>query len=111
MGPLLFNICINDIFYLVKDTEICNYADDTIFACGSDLASVLESLEGDAALLSLWFENNYMKMNEDKSHLLVFGKKDDEVTVNMSGSLIKESDEEKLLGVTLDKTLNFKKSR
>ena len=54
------------------------------------------------------FENNYMKMNEDKSHLLVFGNKDNEVTVNISGSLIKESDEEKLLGVTLDKTLNFK---
>ena len=109
LGPLLFNIYINDFFYLVKDTEICNYADDTtIFACGSDLGSVLRSLEGDAALLSLWFENNYMKMNEDKSHLLVFGNKDDEVTVNVSGSRIKESDEEKLLGVTLDETLNFK---
>ena len=113
LGPLLFRtptlIYINDVFYLVKDTEICNYADDTtIFACGSDLGSVLESLEGDAALLSLWFENNYMKMNEDKSHLLVFGNKDNEVTVNISGSFIKESDQEKLLGVTLDKTLNFK---
>ena len=40
--------------------------------------------------------------------LLVFGNKDDEVTVNISGSFIKESDEEKLLGVTLDKTQNFK---
>ena len=47
LGPLLFNIYINDFFYLVKDTEICNYADDTtIFACGSDLDSVVESLEG-----------------------------------------------------------------
>ena len=109
LGPLLFNIYINDFFYLAKDTEICNYADDTtIFACGSDLGLILESLEGDAALLSLWFENNYMKMNEDKSHLLVFGNKDNEVTVNISGSFIKESDQEKLLGVTLDKTLNFK---
>ncbi len=109
LGPLLFNLYINDFFYLVKDTEICNYADDTtIFACGSDLGSILESLERDAALLSLWFENNYMKMNEDKSHLLVFGNKDGEVTVNISGSLIKESDEEKLLGVTLDKKLSFK---
>ena len=109
LGPLLFNIYINDFFYLVKDTEICNYADyTTIFACGSDLGSILESLEGDAALLSLWFENNYVKMNEDKSHLLVFGNKDNKGTVNISGSFIKESYQEKLLGVTLDKTLNFK---
>ena len=95
--------------HLVKDTDICNHADDTtIFACGSNLVSILESLERIATLLSLWFENNYMKMNEDKSHLLVFGNKDDEATVNISGSLIEECDKEKLLGVALDKKLNFK---
>ena len=34
LGPLLINSYINDFFYLVKDTEICNYRDDTtIFAC------------------------------------------------------------------------------
>ena len=66
------------------DTEICNYADDTaIFAFGSNLGSVLESLVGDAALLSLWFENNNMKRNEDKSHLLTFGNKNNEETVNI----------------------------
>ena len=47
-------------------------------------------------------------MNEDKSHLLVFGNKDDDATVNISGSFIEESEEEKLLGVTLDKKLKFK---
>ena len=75
----------------MKDTEICNYADDiTVFACGSDLGSISESYERGATLLSLWFEHNYIKMNEDKSHLLVFGNKDDEATVNISGSLIGE---------------------
>ena len=49
-----------------------------------------------------------MKVNEDKSHLLVFGSKDGEVSASISGSLIQESDEEKLLGVTLDRGLNFK---
>ena len=103
LGPLLYNTYINDFFYLVIDTEICNYAyNNTIFACGSDLGS------RNAALLSLWFENNYTKMDEDKSHLLIFGNKNNELTVNISGSFIKESDKEKLHGVTLDKTLNFK---
>ena len=41
-------------------------------------------------------------MNEDTSHLLVFGNKVEEVSVSISGSLIQESDEEKLLEVTLD---------
>ena len=76
LGALLFKIFINDFFYLVKGTEIYNNADDTtIFACGSDMCSILKSLEKDASLLSLWFENSYMKMTEDKSHLLVFGSK------------------------------------
>ena len=109
LGPLLFNIYINDFFYLVKDTEICNYADDTtIFVCGTKFDPILKTLEKDASLLSNWFANNYMKMNDDKSHLLVLGNKDVEATVNISGSFMKESDEEKLLGVTIDKKLIFK---
>ncbi len=77
MGPLLFNIHINDIFFLVTDTEICNYADDTtIFSCGYEIDNILETLERDANLLSDWFVDNYMKMNDDKSHLLIFGTKE-----------------------------------
>ena len=35
LGPLLFNIFLNDLFFLVKETDICNYADDTtIYVCG-----------------------------------------------------------------------------
>ena len=49
-----------------------------------------------------------MKMNEDKSHLFFFGSKDEEVSVSISGSLIQESNEGKLLGVTLGRRLNFK---
>ena len=47
-------------------------------------------------------------MNEEKCHLLIFGSKHDEVTVSISGSLIQESDEEKRIRMTLDKTLSFK---
>ena len=47
-------------------------------------------------------------MNEDKINLLVFRSKGEEASVNIFGSLIQESDEEKVLGVTLDKRLNFK---
>ena len=33
LGPLLFNIFINDIFLLLNETQICNYADDTTIYC------------------------------------------------------------------------------
>ena len=35
LGPLLLNVYINDLFFLVEEAEICNYADDTtIYVCG-----------------------------------------------------------------------------
>ena len=31
LGPILFNICLNDLFYLTQMTQVCNFADDTAF--------------------------------------------------------------------------------
>ena len=33
MGPLLFNIFINDIFFFVKNCDLYNYADDNTLSC------------------------------------------------------------------------------
>ena len=108
LGPLLFNIFINDIFYLVNDTEVCNYADHTtIYVGDKNLRTVLSKLEKDTLLLSEWFSDNFMKLNEEKSHLLIFGAKNDGMTLNIGTSQISESESEKLLGVTLDSKLNF----
>jgi len=42
LGPLLFNIFINDIFLFVQHTRVCNYAEDTtIYACNSDLDTII----------------------------------------------------------------------
>ena len=46
LGPILFNIFINDIFYFILETDICNFADDnTIFACDSLFTNVCTRLE------------------------------------------------------------------
>ena len=109
LGPLLFNIFINDIFLLLNETEICNYADDTTIYCShKELQEVTLRLENDTVKLSNWFAENFMKLNEEKCHLLVFGEKDTEISINVGPSVIKESKEEKLLGVVIDQKLNFK---
>ena len=49
LGPLLFNICINNLFCLTEMTDVCNYADDTTYhACDLDLKSLITRLEHDA---------------------------------------------------------------
>ena len=45
----------------------------TFFACDLNLKYLMERLEHDTKLAAEWFENNYMKQNEDKCHFLVSG--------------------------------------
>ena len=46
LGPLLFNICICDLFIENSDIVIANYANDnTPYACSSDLDSVIFKLQ------------------------------------------------------------------
>ena len=72
LGPLLFNIYINDVFYFVNEHELTNYADDNtpnIIEKGID--SLVNMLEENISVLMKWFYNNYLVMDADKSHLLV----------------------------------------
>ena len=109
LGPLLFNIYINDLLLSLNNTDVCNYADDTtLFACDIDTDNVVARLEIDSAHAIKWFSDNYMKLNEDKCHLLTFGNmSSDSVSVKIGSSTIANSTEEKLLGVTLDSKLTF----
>ena len=31
LGPILFNIYLNDLLWTINDSEVCNFADDTTF--------------------------------------------------------------------------------
>ena len=48
-----------------------------------------------------------MKMNDDKSNILMFGGKE-EAKIKITSYIINESQSGKLLGVILSKNLNFK---
>ena len=95
LGPLLFNININDFFYIFYSTEmtnVCNYADNNTFhACNSDLESHIQRLEHDSILEIEWFESNYMKLNNDKCHLLLSGYNHEVMWANIGQSQTWES--------------------
>ena len=52
LGPLLFNIFINDLFFVIEKSDICNFVDDnTFYSCGVTCKTVLENLKHDASKL------------------------------------------------------------
>ena len=42
LGPLLFNIYLNYLFFIALSTDICNFADDnTLYACDISLSDLI----------------------------------------------------------------------
>ena len=72
----MFNIFLNNLFFVLKDTDDCNFADDTSpHACDISIDELLMCLEHDPALAACRFESNYMKLNTDKCHLIISSNK------------------------------------
>ena len=73
------------------------------------LDTIIKQLEEDSSVIVKWFSDNFLKLNDDKCHLMIFGDKSTEAAVSIGNSRINESEYKKLLGVTFDKKLSFKK--
>ena len=57
LGPLLFNIFLNDIFYFINNTKIANYADDnTTYSMDENVPNLLNILENETTALLEWFK-------------------------------------------------------
>ena len=109
LGPLLFNIFICDLFSVefdFNDIEFASYADDTTpYVIGNDSKEVLTKLQNMSEKVFTWFDNNAMKANDDKCHLLL---SDNEIlSTQIGNSVIKSSTHRRLLGVIIDNKLKF----
>ena len=111
LGPLLFNIFINNIFLVVEKSDICNFANDnTLYSHGSNLLLILNNLEHDMRNLLYWFKINSLKANPETSQFMILEKKNRwKYSLKIGSITIKESEKIDLLGITIDKALNFKK--
>ena len=76
LEPLLFNKFINDLFFVLEKSDICNFADgNTLNSCGENLKTVLENLKHYARKRSYWFKTNSMKANPEKRQFMILSKK------------------------------------
>ena len=80
--------------------------DTTPYSIESKVDAVMYALEVHTNILIKWFEDNYLKLNTDKCHLLVSNHKDC-VFINAGDDIIECENSVKLLGVTIDNKLNF----
>ena len=62
LGPLFFNIFINDLFLFIDTGDICNFADDnTLLKCCDNLDEAKSSIENECHLVASWFKTNSLK--------------------------------------------------
>ena len=60
------------MFYFLEYFDIANYADDsTSYNADKNIECIVNNLEHSSSSLFKWLNDNYMKVNTGKSHLLV----------------------------------------
>ena len=106
LGPLLFNIFLCDLFFIMNETDFASYADDnTPYVVGNNIEDVIIKLQNASLTLFQWFYDNQMKANPDKCHFIC--STDDKVNITVENQKMCNSPCEKLLGVRFDSKLTF----
>ena len=110
LGPLLFDIFINDIFYFIQDAYICHFADDnSLYSIEDNLKEVKTILKKNFELIQGWFYENYMVLNPRKYHYLIINNDTINASIELGEKILYAEAEQKLLGI-IDKGFKFSKS-
>lgn len=114
LGPLLFSVYINDLpLHISEPCEM--FADDTTIHTSNDNTTELaSSLQKSADELQNWTELNHMALNPNKTETIMITTR--QKRQNLTDSLppiyicnqpIREVQEHKLLGITIDNNLSW----
>ena len=72
------------------------------------MEEVKQALRGDFQTVTKWFYENYMVLNSGKFHFIYLGKNTENETYFFKNNEMKNSSEEKTLGMIIDNKLKFK---
>ena len=76
LGPILFNIYVNDLFYLFSDCMVIQYADDTQFIQTgniNDIPGLMRTGEDSIKKVQLYFDKNVLMLNANKTQCMFVG--------------------------------------
>ena len=89
VGPLFFNIFLNDLFYFVTKVQLSAYADDQqIYSSDTDHAALYERMNGELAVAVDCFRQNGLMANPDKFQALILGSTNLDFTFVVGGRQI-----------------------
>ena len=119
LGPILFNIYVKSLadVFSISGFNTLSYADDNsgyqVFSISSSNTVFTESIPNLLSNISNWMEDYYLKLNEDKTKVIVFGSRSfksslqtDRLTT-ANGEVIEFVEKVKYLGVHLDDSLSM----
>ena len=111
LGPIIFNIFINDLLLFLVNCNVHNYADDnTISSFSNSINDLVKKLEKETNLALCWLTNNFMIANPDKFHAIFLSRSKENIInieVKIGDKIIKSEQEVELLGVKIDNHLKF----
>ena len=116
MGPLLFLLYTSELFSIFKNKLICYADDSTLMAVVPSpgvRVAVAESLIRDHGRVSEWCNLWGMKLNASKTKTMIVSRSrtmhPQSPPLTICGTVLKESDDLVILGVTFDSKMTFEK--
>lgn len=112
LGPLLFNIYINDFVFCSNLLNFFLYADDTVALLSGNNTKILEeTMNKELINISNWLIKNKLSINVEKTNFILFGPKIltnvNEISLEIENNIIKRVSSTKYLGVILTSNLSW----